>query len=240
MQGEGELTAANGFANQGDVLINTRLAADKLGPTNMDRPEDIEVNPANGRVYIMLTNNTRRGNEGQPGPNAANPRAPNRYGHVIELREDMDNPNSPTFTWEIFLLCGDPDDPDVETYYGGADKADVSGIAAPDNCTFDNAGNLWISTDGQPGTLGGNDSIYMVPVEGPYRGAARRFFNGIPGGEICGPEFTPANTTLFAAIQHPGARGSFAEPQSYWPDNQQPPRPSVVAIVKNDGGIIGS
>jgi secreted PhoX family phosphatase len=232
VHGAGPLTAENGFASQADVLINTRRAADLLGATKMDRPEDIEVNPVNGKVYCVLTNNTRR----QPDQvNAANPRPNNKHGHIIELTEDGNDYAATTFTWEIFMLCGDPANPDDQTYFAGFDPSLVSPISSPDNITFDRAGNLWIATDGQPGTFQKNDGIFAVPVEGPERGYLRQFLSGPRGAEICGPEFTPNGGALFCAVQHPGEGGTLTQPISTWPDGRTPPRPSVVVVTRERG-----
>lgn len=241
--GEGPLTEENGFTSQADVLINTRAAADLLGATTMDRPEDIETNPVTGAVYMAMTKNDRRLAEGESEDdpsvevNAANPRPDNIHGHVIEVLEDGNDHTSTTFTWNIFLLCGHPSDP--STYYGGFEMRDmVSPISSPDNVTFDRLGNLWISTDGQPSALGINDALHFVPVEGENRGQLQQFFESVPGSEVCGPEFTADDTALFLAIQHPGEGGTFSDPKSFWPDNEAPPRPSVVAVRKVDGTSI--
>ncbi|GIW03436.1 MAG: dTDP-glucose 4,6-dehydratase [Thermomicrobiales bacterium] len=236
--GQGPLTEANGFTSQADVLLKTRLAADALGATKMDRPEDIEISPVNGRVYIALTNNTRRGAEGYPGVDAANPREKNAWGHIIELREDGGDHASETFTWEIFILCGDPED--ESTYFAGFPKEKVSAVANPDNLAFDPHGNLWISTDGQPNSLKVNDGVFAVPVDGSNRGYLRQFFSAVPGAESASLCFTPDGTTLFVSVQHPGEGGTFDQPLSTWPGTASPARPSVVVIQKEDGGPIGS
>jgi hypothetical protein len=233
--GEGPLTEENGFTSQADVLIKTRLAADALGGTQMDRPEDMEPNPINGKIYVALTNNTRRGvDEGSPGTNAANPRADNKYGHVIEMTEEGNDHSSLSFQWEIFMLCGDPADEATETYFAGYPKDRVSKIAAPDNVTYDLQGNLWIATDGMGPTLEVNDGVFVVPVEGDERGHVRQFLSGVKGCEVCGPEFNTDNTALFLNIQHPGEGGTYNDPVSTWPDGTNPPRPSLVVVQAED------
>ena len=218
------------------IATFTREAADAVGATPMDRPEDIEVNPVNHRVYIALTNNTKRTADAVDG---ANPRGPNTHGHILELTENGGDAASRRFTWDIFILCGDPTDPEQETYFAGFDQSQLDSISAPDNFAFDFNGNLWIATDGQPKKLNQADSIYVVPTAGPERGNVRRFMTGVPGGELAGPEFTPDYETLFVSVQHPGEEGGLDEPTSTFPGGDFP-RPSVVAAYKDDGGVVGT
>jgi secreted PhoX family phosphatase len=238
VHGHGPLTAENGFGSQADVLINTRRAADLLGATKMDRPEDIEANPVNNKVYLVLTKNSKRGAEGNPTTNKANPRSINKHGHIIELTEEGDDHAATRFTWDIFLLCGDPKEED--TYFAGFDKSRVSMISSPDNIAFDLDGNMWIATDGQPSALKVNDGLFAVPIDGENRGYLRQFFSSAPASEVCGPEFTPDCRNLFLAIQHPGEGSTFEKPSTSWPGEQGPPRPSVIVIRAADGGVIGS
>jgi secreted PhoX family phosphatase len=242
--GHGPLTKANGFENQGDVLIETRRAADLLGATPMDRPEDVEVNPATGCVYVVLTFNENR----RPDRiDAANPRGPNKYGHIIEIIPPMVNGKSDhTATecaWEFFILGGDPKNPEHGARYQGTVSAN-GWIAAPDNVTFDPKGRIWIATDGQEDWAGFADSVYAAETSGPHRGITRNFFSSPRGAECTGPAFTPDGKTLFLSVQHPGdEKGStFDNPSTRWPDFKpdMPPRPAVVAITKADGGEIGS
>jgi secreted PhoX family phosphatase len=260
VHGQGNLVAPR-FISQAEVLINTRFAADAVGGTKMDRPEDIEINPVNGKLYCAMTNNTSRGIGSNPAVNGVNPRTGNRHGHIIEITEAGDSPASLTFTWEIFLLCGNPATQPVDspaptlgaeaTYFGGFDPSRVSALSSPDNITFDRKGNLWIATDGQPATFGMNDGIFAVPVEGQNRGFLRQFFSGVIGGEVASLHFGALDQSLFITIQHPGepgtgpnsANSTFETPTSVWPDGNTPPRPSVVVVTKQVGKgspVVGS
>lgn len=247
--GSGPLTQANGFFSQADVLIRCRQAGDALGATKMDRPEDVEVNAANRKVYMVCTFNEQRGTANRPGADAANPRAQNYNGHIVEITEDRNDHAGTTFRWEMFLQAGDPADP--TTYFAGFPKDQVAGVSAPDNIAFDSRGNLWIATDGQirrdafrgPGVepKPSTDSVYAVPTVGPFRGQVKRLVNGVPGGEIASLAFNPNSTTLFLSIQHPGEGGTVAEPISHFPDGGDLiPRPTVIAVRRQDGGLIGA
>jgi len=239
VQGQGKLTAENGFANQGDVVIFARLAADLLGATKMDRPEDVEANKKTGKVYVALTNNSRRkaGEE-----DAANPRADNKFGHIIEMIPEGGDHASTRFKWEMLVKCGDPSVAAVGATFNPATSKD-GWFGMPDQIAIDAEGRLWIGTDGMSlKATGRTDGLYGVETEGPARATSKLFFRCPVGAELCGPEPTPDLETFFVAVQHPGDEGgaTFEKPATRWPDfkDGMPPRPSVVAITRKGGGKI--
>ena len=243
VHGQGELTAANGFKSQADVLIEARRAADLLGATRMDRPEDIEANPKTGRVYIALTKNDKRKAEQV---DAANARPGNKWGHIIELtppdKDGKPDHAATRFAWDIFIQAGDPKDAEQGARYGG-EVTDSGWFANPDNFAFDPKGRIWIATDGFP-DFGVHDGVWAADTDGAGRAITRHFLGCPRGAELCGPVFTPDGQTLFVSVQHPGEEdeSNFDNPTTRWPDfaDGMPPRPSVVAIVKKGGGEIGS
>lgn len=237
IQGEGQLTADNGFADQGDVLVKTRLAASLSGATPMDRPEWIAVNPRTDRVYLTCTNNTMK-----TGPaTKANPRKPNAFGHIVCWQEKGRNFAATSFAWNLLAVAG-----------AGAESGDGSTIepadafGSPDGLWSDREGRLWIQTDGSqpipcnnqmlaadlanrpPAAPGSSDAVPQI----------RRFLTGPIGCEITGVITTPDSETMFVNVQHPGEAGS----GSTWPrlDRLTVPRSSTIAITKDGGGVIGT
>ena len=170
--GQGGLTPENGFANQGEVLIKTRQAADRLGATMMDRPEWTAARPRirgfkEVEVYCTLTNNSNRGrsggaktnppdgsaNAGQARPivDAANPRPDNDYGHIIRWREDGRSVKATTFKWDLFVECGDKlATPATKALSSGYDATGHDGYNG--NIVGDDYGapdGLWFDDDGR-------------------------------------------------------------------------------------------
>ena len=246
--GKNGLTAANGFANQADVLVRTRQAADVAGATKMDRPEWIAVHPVTHDVYVSLTNNDRRGATNQPAPDGANPRAANVFGHILSWREQGGDAGALALRWQIFALAGDPSHPDA------AKRGNIKGDAfgSPDGLYFDQRGVLWIETDVSTSVLNqgdyarlGNNQMLAADVS---TGEIRRFLTGPNGCEITGCVMAPDGRSLFIDIQHPGETASErtdpASPRgvSNWPDFRPDgrPRSATIVIRREDGGIVGT
>ncbi|MUG99502.1 DUF839 domain-containing protein [Scytonema sp. UIC 10036] len=262
--GQGGLTPENGFKSQAEVLINTRQAADRVGATMMDRPEWTAVRPRirgfeEIEVYCTLTNNNRRGTtpvssnqpdgttgagSARPPVDAANPRPDNRYGHIIRWREDGRTVTATTFTWDLFVECGDKLDPDPN-HVGNINGDD---FGAPDGLWFDDFGRLWIQTDQEGNGLGDwkNIGSNVMMCADPNTKQIRRFLTSPTNCEVTGVITTPDGKAMFINIQHPGDDAVASNPTQYsnWPHSQGygpsgRPRSSTVVITRDDGGIIG-
>ena len=247
VHGQGPLTAANGFADPGEVVIKARQASDALGGTKMDRPEWLAVDQKSGEVYCTLTNNSSRGAANMPAIDAVNPRANNTMGGVIRWKDDGDFDGT-TFRWSHLVLAGDPANERSEAK--GNVKGDI--FACPDGLMLDARGVLWIQTDaaaaqmykGEFRNIGNNQMLACDRTTGEIR----RFLTGPTNCEITGATMTPDGTTMFVNIQHPGEtpseRSDPAEPGKFsrWPDYAAGgrPRSATVVIRKRDGGLIGT
>ncbi|AIS10657.1 Putative phosphatase [Pseudomonas chlororaphis subsp. aurantiaca] len=236
--GKNGIDASSGFADQAEVLIHARLAASVVKATRMDRPEWIVVSPKDGQVYCTLTNNSKRGEDGQPvgGPN---PREKNVYGQILRWQTGRGDHGSMDFTWDLFVVAGNP------AVHAGQPKGGSSNITpqnmfnSPDGLGFDKAGRLWILTDGDSSNAGdfagmGNNQMLCAD---PDTGEIRRFMVGPVGCEVTGITFSPDQRSLFVGIQHPGENGGSTFPE-HLPNGK--PRSSVMVITREDGGIVGA
>ncbi|HEX5806369.1 MAG TPA: PhoX family phosphatase [Macromonas sp.] len=230
------------FKSAADVAVFTRLAADTVGATKMDRPEWGGVNPKNGEVYISLTNNSNRT---AATTDAANPRAytdlkgskeqkGNVHGHIVRFAES--HPAATSFQWDIYLFAAEANADKTHINLSGL-TAD-NDLSSPDGLVFSQAtGICWIQTDdgayidqtncmllaampgqvgdGGPQTLQHGDRRVTTHVgQAPTPATLKRFLVGPRGCEITGLCETPDGRTLFVNIQHPGENTKMADVQN--------------------------
>jgi uncharacterized protein len=246
------------FKDQADVLVNTRLAADLVGATKMDRPEWGAAHPQTREIYMTLTNNSAR----TPAAiDAANPRGPNPFGHIIRWREQGNRAFATRFEWDIFVLAGPQGDSQVLPGEGGPALTEDNIFASPDGVWIDQFGIAWIQTDmsgSQQAGTGSNPNFgeNSMLAANPLTGDIRRFLSGPLNQETTGVVSTPDGTSLFVNFQHPGDRSSATRFTSNWPDsgviyrhpgdpvpvvdpNGFRPRSATIVITREDGGIVG-
>jgi hypothetical protein len=230
--GRNGLTPEKGFATQSDVCLRTRWAGDAAGATPLDRPEWVAVDPTTpGRLLVSLTNNTsRKSDPKDPGEKAVNVRSPNRDGHLVRWTEQGGDHAATRFRWEVFVVAGDPQNPDAVAR--GTQRGDA--FSSPDGLLVDARGVVWVQTDGGDSKVFGNNSMLAVD---PNTKEARRFLTGPRGCEISGATLTPDGRTMFVNVMHPGEGA-----KSNWPDGgpDARPRSATVVVRRNDGGVIGT
>ncbi len=197
------------IASLADVLTYASPCALALGATPTDRPEDIEVHPGTGDVYIAYTNNSNHGNY---------------HGHITRIMEDGNDPESLTFDWDIFAVGGPQSgfsSPDNMTFDSVGNLWMVTDIST----SSQNRGIF---------EFHGNNSLFMFPTdpESPDFGKAFRFGVSVVDSEMCGPQFV-GEDTLFVNVQHPGENSeSLEELRSNWPEGGNAvPKASMIAIT---------
>ncbi|WP_225027210.1 PhoX family protein [Xinfangfangia pollutisoli] len=212
------------------MLTFARLAGTKVGATTMDRPEWIAAHPSRAEAYCALTNNSKRGGDGQP-VNAANPREANEYGQIVRWRPEGGDHGADTFTWDLYVMAGNPA-VHKDAYAGSANVTEGNMFNSPDGMAFDSTGMLWIQTDGEDtneGDFAGQGNNQML-IGNPDTGEIARFLTAPNGAEVTGLCWSADRKVAFVGIQHPG--GS-------WPDGAGKPRSSIVAVWRDDGATLG-
>jgi hypothetical protein len=189
------------FDSQADILVNTRLAADAVGGTPMDRPEWTAVNPANGEIYLTLTNNNA---SGRPitGTDAANPRSyieprgtgttvGNPNGHIIRMRETGNSTTATTFNWDIYLFGADSVDASA--------NVNLSGLNADND--FSSPDGLWFARPQNPSGVG-RPLLWIQTDDGAFTDRTNnQMLAALPGRVGDGGPLTVTNTNGTTATQ---------------------------------------
>ena len=227
--------AGYAFADYADVVINTRLAADAVGATKMDRPEWGAVDPVTGDVYLTLTNNNAAMRT-LAATNAANPRhyndpttsgtaqRGNPNGHIIRWKEPT--PEALTFSWDIFLFGARAKAPaDVNL----SQLSDDNDFSSPDGLWFSPVtGICWIETDdgaytdvtncmllaALPGRVGdgGPRAVTNVDDKGASK-QVRTYVGAAPGSKLKRFLVGPAQCEITGITETPDGRTLFVNVQ---------------------------
>ncbi|MAS51847.1 MAG: alkaline phosphatase [Flavobacteriales bacterium] len=198
------------FKDQTEVLIRAREASKLLGATELNRPEDIEIDPVTGNIFVALTNNKSK---------------EDYHGSILKIEEANGNHDSANFSSSIYMAGGE------ENGFSCPDNLafDLSGNLW---MTTDMSGNSMNNEDG-PYMPFKNNSLFVIPRYGNDAGKVIRVASAPRDAELTGPCFSPDGKTLFLSVQHPGEQTTdINNPTSLWPfDEDNIPKPSVVAIT---------
>ncbi len=212
------------FDSQAELLVNTRIAADIVGATPMDRPEWTTIAEDGKSVFWTLTNNSQR-----TAPNAANLEAPNNDGHIIKSR-DRGEGQGTKFDWDFFILS--------------SDTRDTEGVFTdPDAAYCDRDGRLFIGTDGsQPDGLQDQLTVFDTTAAPGPNGVPvpKRLFVGVNSDEITGWAQTPNQRTAMINMQHPGNGDPTRTNFPATTDGVTIPRDCTIVITRKNGGVVGS
>ncbi len=197
------------FKNQTEVLIRAREAAKLLGATELNRPEDIEIDPITGHILVSLTNNKSKDDF---------------HGSIFKIEETNGAFDALTFKSSTYIAGGEKNGfscPDNLAF-------DLSGNLW---LTSDMSGSAMNKEDG-PYMPFKNNSLFVIPRYGNDAGKVIRVASAPKDAELTGPWFSPDGKTLFLSVQHPGEQTvDLKNPTSKWPfDADNIPKPAVVAI----------
>jgi secreted PhoX family phosphatase len=169
------------FTSQADVLIYAREAGCAVGATHLDRPEDVEIHPHDGSVFLALTNNSDHGNF---------------HGQIIRFFPADGDHGSDKFTFEVFIAGGERSGitcPDNLHFDSMGNLWVVEDYGATEDNVYAEYKNC---------------GCFIIPTDGKNYGEPFMFASGPKGCEVTGPWFTPDERTLFLDVQHrqPGIR----------------------------------
>jgi secreted PhoX family phosphatase len=198
------------FKDQTEVLIRAREASKLLGATSLNRPEDIEIDPITGNIFVSLTNNKSKNDF---------------HGSILKIEETNGAFDALTFKASTYIAGGEKNGfscPDNLAFDLSGNLWITSDISGSD-----------MNREGNPYLPFKNNSLFVIPRYGEDSGKVIRVASAPKDAELTGPWFSPDGKTLFLSVQHPGEQTQDKNnPTSTWPfDNEGIPKPAVVAIT---------